>query len=326
MFSAILMAGYNNKRAVKRYSQTVAEHYGEKFIETGYRPLREFEVVIKDKKVRKPLIQFTLERLFELDLIEDITIVGHQMLIQQYLGKFIRKQQKPCRIVNQNSKIPPDLIEAFNIKPRKVKFNSIGGNLIKGYAASRAYKDQKHALLVASDSPLTQKKFIKDFLIHTQTCTDHASIIVPVVSIDNPTDKLGRKPLKLINDSDYQLNSAKDRHNRQRFRLSSLMYVNPFSFDINTINTAYNLRKWLNPNVQMRVFKITRSHGYPNVYSKYFLKKSLSINEIENIGTAFFKGPLKVIPTLGEDSTYDYDGTESEFYSITKMLKSGSRQ
>ena len=121
MFSAILMAGYNNKRAVKRYSQTVAEHYGEKFIETGYRPLREFEVVIKGKKVRKPLIQFTLEKLFEIDSIGDITIVGHQMLIQQYLNKFIRQQKKPCRIVNQNSKILPDLIETFSIKPRKVK-------------------------------------------------------------------------------------------------------------------------------------------------------------------------------------------------------------
>ncbi len=320
------MAGYNNKRAVKRYSQTVAEHYGEKFIETGYRPLREFEVVIKGKKVRKPLIQFTLEKLFEIDSIGDITIVGHQMLIQQYLNKFIRQQKKPCRIVNQNSKILPDLIETFSIKPRKVKFNSIGGNLIKGYAAGRAFKDQKHALIVASDSPLTRKAFIEDFLNHAQKCEDHASIIVPVISIGNPTDKLGRKPLKLINDSDYQLESARDRHNRQGFRLSSLMYVNPFSFDINTINTAYNLRKWMNPNVQMRLFKITRSHGYPNVYSKYFLKKSLSINEIENIGTAFFKGRLKIIPTRGDESTYDYDGTESEYYSIAKMLSSGTYQ
>jgi hypothetical protein len=32
------MAGYKNKREVKKYSKTVAEHYGEKFIETGYRP------------------------------------------------------------------------------------------------------------------------------------------------------------------------------------------------------------------------------------------------------------------------------------------------
>ncbi len=44
MTSAIVMAGYNNKREVKKYSRMVAEHYGEKFIETGYKPLREFNV------------------------------------------------------------------------------------------------------------------------------------------------------------------------------------------------------------------------------------------------------------------------------------------
>jgi hypothetical protein len=49
MFSAILMAGYKNKMEVKRYSKIVAEHYGEKFIETGYLPLREFKVVINGK-------------------------------------------------------------------------------------------------------------------------------------------------------------------------------------------------------------------------------------------------------------------------------------
>jgi hypothetical protein len=67
MVSAILMAGYKNKREVKRYSKTVAEHYGEKFIETGYRPLREFKTVIDGKKESKPLIQYTLEKLFASD-------------------------------------------------------------------------------------------------------------------------------------------------------------------------------------------------------------------------------------------------------------------
>jgi hypothetical protein len=322
MFSAVLMAGYNNKREVKRYSKIVAEHYGEKFIESGYRPLRKFEVDFNGKKVIKPLLQFTLEKLFEIDLIDDITIVGHQMLIEKHLSNFITQFKKPCRIVNQNSTIPYDLIKCFNIRPRKVKFNSIAGNLIKGYAATAASKEKKHALFVASDSPLTTKEFIEHFLNRVGKCEDHAGIISPVVLITDPTDKLGRKPLKLINDSNYQLSKIKDSHNRQGFRLSSLMFVNPYLFDINTVNTAYSLRKWMNPNVQMKLFKITRSYGYPNVYSKYFLKKNLSIKEIENIGSSFFKGRFKLMPTLGEKSTYDYDGTESEYHSITHMLKS----
>ncbi len=65
MTSAIVMAGYNNKREVKKYSRMVAEHYGEKFIETGYKPLREFKSFINSRQETKPLIQYTLERLLE---------------------------------------------------------------------------------------------------------------------------------------------------------------------------------------------------------------------------------------------------------------------
>jgi len=321
MVSAILMAGYNNKREVKRYSRTVAEHYGERFIETDYRPLREFETVTNGKIERKPLIQFTLEKLFESELVDEIVIVGHQMLIEQHLGNFINAFEKPCRIVNQNSKIPPDVVKCFNIIHRKVRFNSIAGNLIKGYAASTAYKYKKHALFVVSDSPLTTKEFIERFVHIAQKSQDQAGIIFPVVLMNENKDKLDRKPFKLRNDSAYQFSGIKNNHSRQGFRLSSLMFVNPHLCDINTINTAYSLRKWLSPNVQMKLFKITHNLGYPNVYSKYFLRKDLSIKEMENIGSAFFKGRLKLIPTFGEESTYDYDGTEFEYRSIANMIK-----
>lgn len=322
MVSAILMAGYNNKREVKRYSRIVAEHYGERFIETDYRPLREFETVNNGKIERKPLIQLTLEKLFESDLVDEIVIVGHQMLIEQHLGNFIDEFDKPCRIVNQNSKIPLDVIKCFNIINRKVRFNSIAGNLIKGYVASTAHKNKKHALFVASDSPLTTKEFIERFVHIAQKSQDQASIIVPVVLMNENKDQLDRKPLKLRNDTAYQLSEIKDKHSRQGFRLSSLMFMNPHLYDVNTVNTAYSLRKWMSPNIQMKLFKITHNLGYPNVYSKYFLRKDLSIKEIENIGSAFFQGRLKLIPTFGEESTYDYDGTEFEYCSIANMIKS----
>ena len=104
------------------------------------------------------------------------------------------------------------------------------------------------------------------------------------------------------------------------------MFANPHLFDINTANTAYSLRKALNPNVQLRLFKITRNLGYPNVYSKYFIRKDLSIKEIENITSAFFKGKLKLIPMTGEESTYDYDGTDFEYRMINKMLRMGKKK
>ena len=94
MVSAVVMAGYNNKWEVKRYAKVVAEHYGEQFIETGYRPLREFITIENGKQIQKPLIQYSLEKLFESDLISEIVIVGHQMLLEQRLGKYLEHLRK----------------------------------------------------------------------------------------------------------------------------------------------------------------------------------------------------------------------------------------
>jgi hypothetical protein len=323
MVSAILMAGYKNKMEVKRYSKIVAEHYGEKFIEVGYRPLREFKTIEDGKVKKKPVIQFTLEKLFECDLVDEIIIVGHQMLLEQRLGKFIEKFSKPCRLINQNSPIEPEVVKRFNIIKRKVRYNSIAGNLIKGYAASSAGKQKKHALFMASDSPLTSKEFIERFLLSAKKYQNRAAIIFPAILIDADKDRLQRYPLRLLNDTKFDLPGLKDDYGRQGFRLSSAMFANPHIFDINTANTAYSLRKAINPNVQLKLFKITRNLGYPNVYSKYFIRKDLSIKEVENITSAFFNGKLKLIPMAGEESTYDYDGTDFEYRMINKMLQDG---
>ena len=322
MISAVVMAGYNNKREVKRYSRIVAEHYGEKFIESGYKPLREFQTIKNGERISKPLIQYTLEKLFTNELIDEIIIVGHQMLLEQRLRKFIRQFEKPCRIVNQNSKFSHDIIRQFSIKPRKVKYSSIAGNFIKGYATSRCCQEKRHALFVASDSPMTTNEFVNRFINVASQYWEESAIIVPAILINEKRDKLGRLPLRLQNDSPYQLPGPRDEYNRQGFRLSSLISANPHRFDVNTANTAYSLRKCLNPKVQIKLFKITRGLGYPNVYSKYFLRKDLSVVEVENIVSAHFGGRLKIIPMLGEKATYDYDGTDLEFRMISAMLKS----
>ncbi|MBT8331917.1 MAG: hypothetical protein KJP06_06260, partial [Deltaproteobacteria bacterium] len=264
-------------------------------------------------------------KLFASDVIDEIIIVGHQMLLEQRLGSFLKKFEKPCRLINQNTRLSKDIVDRFNITKRKVKYNSIGGNLIKGYAVSKACQEKKHALFVASDSPLTTREFIEQFLRLAVNHQDEAAIIIPAILIDAQKDKMGRPPLKMLNDSEYQLPGLTDSYNRQGFRLSSLMYANPHLFDMNTANTAYSLRKALNPNAQLKLFKITRKLGYPNVYSKYFVRKDLSITEVENITSAFFRGKLKMIPLTDEKSTYDYDGTDVEYQMLTKMLHTPER-
>jgi molybdopterin-guanine dinucleotide biosynthesis protein A len=244
------------------------------------------------------------------------------MLLEQRLGNLINEFEKPCCIVNQNSKIPPNVIKRFNISQRKVKQSSIAGNLIKGYAASTAFRDRKHALFVASDSPLTTREFIEHFLNTVQKYQEQAAIIFPAVLIKDSKDKLGRYPVKLLNDTQYQLSNKKNSYGRQGFRLSPLVFANPHFFNINTANTAYSLRKCLNPRVQLKLLRIMRRLGYTNLYSKYFLRKDLSIKEVENITSEFFDGRAKLIPMTGEEATYDYDGTDLEYRMITDMLNS----
>lgn len=321
MFSAILLAGYNNKRAVKKYSRMVAEHYGEEFIESGYKPLREFEIMENGKKVKKPVIQFTLEKLYGSKLIDEIIIVGHQMLLEQRLGKIIKKYKKPCKIINQNARIPQNAVKLFNIDLKKVKHNSLAGNFIKGYTSSKAFKDKKPVLIVASDSPMTTKKYIKNFITISKNYIEDSALIVPAVYIPGKKDKLGRRPFFLRNDTDIQVSDKKDKFGRQGFRLSSLMCINPYKFDISSANTAYNLRKTLNPKIQLTLFNITRELGYKNVYSKYFIKKDLSIKECAKITSSFFKGKVTIIPIDAEESTYDYDGTKGEYLGISNMLQ-----
>lgn len=323
MVSAILLAGYNNKRAVKKYSRMVAEHYGEEFIEAGYKPLREFEIMENGKKIKKPVIQFTLEKLYDSELIDEIIIVGHRMLLEQRLENVIKKHKKPCKIINQNERIPQHAVQLFNIDLKKVKHNSLAGNFVKGYTASMAFKDKKHVLIVASDSPMTTKEYIKNFITISQNYIQDSALIVPAVYIHGKKDRLGRRPFLLRNDTKIQVSDKKDKFGRQGFRLSSLMYINPNKFDISSANTAYSLRKTLNPKIQLKLFNITRDLGYKNVYSKYFIKKDLSIKECEYITSSFFKGKVTVIPIDAEESTYDYDGTKREYSEISNMLKKG---
>ena len=177
---------------------------------------------------------------------------------------------------------------------------------------------------MAADSPLTTNEFIYRFLKLVQQYENEAAIILPAIIVGDQKDQLDRQPLRLLNDSQYQLEGTKDEYGRHGFRLSSLISANPHRFDVNTANTAYNLRKCLSPNVQLKLFRITRGLGYPNVYSKYFLRKDLSINETGNIVSAFFHGRLIIIPMSGIEATYDYDGTDHEYHTISKMLKSGN--
>ncbi|MBN1663085.1 MAG: nucleotidyltransferase family protein [Deltaproteobacteria bacterium] len=321
MTSAVLMAGYNNVREVKKYSRIVAEHYGETFIESGYKPLREFTSQAGGKTVSKPLIQYTLDALSQCESVNEIIIVGHQALLEQKLSEYIGRLGKKCVILNQDAPLMQDVIKTFHITDSKFKHSSLAGNVIRGYAATEAFQLKKHALFVAADSPLTTSEFISRVVALIDAYESQADLIVPAIIMDGEKDGLGRLPLQLINDTEFPNPGRIDKHGRQGFRLSSLMSANLYKLNVGGANTAYNIRKLLMPKAQLELFRITRKLGYPNVFSTYFVKKNMRISEVEEILSVFFRGRFKLIPMEGLESTYDYDGTEHEYLKISKMLQ-----
>ena len=321
MYSAVLLAGYNNRRAVEKYSRIVAESYHEKFIETGYKPLREFSLHYHGRHVTKPLILFTLEELFRDELIGDIVIVGHKSLLEARLGDFLESQEKSWVIVDQNKSLSPELVEDFHIRTKTFAPDSVGGNILKGYAATRAFRTRDKALFAASDSPMTRAGFINAFLKGSGMFPEEAALILPAVPVGTKHDRMGRRPLLLLNDSGVNLPCHRDRYGRCGFRLSSLILCNLYRLDVNRINDVYSLRKALSPKVQFQIFRICRDLGYPGIYSKYYRKKDLSVGECENILSGFLKGRVKALPIKGEETTYDYDGTAKELKLITRMLR-----
>ena len=90
------------------------------------------------------------------------TVIVLSVFVYTIYFLYQKSQAKPVEFETVQA-FKTEIIKHFKIKRRKVKYNSIGGNLIKGYSASQAYHESTHALFVASDSPLTSIDFFTNF-------------------------------------------------------------------------------------------------------------------------------------------------------------------
>lgn len=321
MYSAVLMAGSNNRKAVRNYKKIVEESYHERLVYTGYKALYEFSFIKNGRKITKPLIQFTLETLVQNDQISEIVIVGFISLIKNKLSDFLKTVKKKIIFVEQHAKIPENLNKEFGFKKGAIAKDSICGNMIKAYAASKAYKKKEMALFFASDTPFTFNDFILKVLSKTGQTPETAGIIIPGVFFKTRKDRFRRPLLLLVNDSGEDINAHIDKHGRIGFRVTSLIMINPYKIDLCGINIVYSLRKALSPKIQKRISRICKDLKYHGFFLSYFLKKSLSIRQAEAIMSAFFKGPVKGVFLPDVKATYDFDGTETDIKQITDLLE-----
>ncbi|MBN1647366.1 MAG: hypothetical protein JW874_04975 [Spirochaetales bacterium] len=320
MYSAILLAGCDSRKAKENYRKIVEKEYHEKVIYTGYKPLYEFPCQINGREEKKPLIQFTLESLDKNKLINEIIIVGFVKLIQKRLHAYLNTVKTKLVFVEQNAEIPAGLYTDFNIPAGGITRNSIGGNLIKGYAASAAYRNREMALFFASDTPFTTVDFINHVLSLSKDFLKTAGGIIPMVYFKTKKDRFRRPRMYLKNDTGMHFDSHTDLSGRIGLRVASLVLCNPFKIDVSALNVVYGLRKALSIKIQRRIYRICKNLSYPGIFFSYFIKRSLSILQAENVVSAFFSSTIKGVFVSDEKATYDFDGTESELKEITEIL------
>ncbi len=299
------MAGYN-QREVEKFREALKD-YEEIYI-PGYKAVKNFK--------GKPLIQYTLENIEGVDAITEVVIVGHKNQLEDRLSDFLARTQKKYIIVSQSEDLG-DLVEEFGVDPEIVAKDSLAGNGLKAYAKTEAYRKREYGLFFACDSPLTTSKQIEQSIKIFDKYISKYPLIYPFVSMKEKMwlgKAIHRKYFFLVNDSEFQFdNSFRTwKTNREGFRPSFMICLNPFSFDVNMINVAYGLRKLWSKPIREQLKAELEKHGHGDKWDKYFKTKDLSIRDCERIITDSFKGELIIIPTRDVKSSYDYDGTEGE--------------
>jgi len=327
MVSVVLMAGY--KPVSDEHKKMLADTYNEHFFFDGYKPLKEFRIRDSSESfVYKPLIQFTMEKLERIDAINDIVIVGDKKKLESKLGDFMDSSRKKYKVVEQDGCIDDKVLDEFGAVRENFDECSLAANGLKAYVNTEAYKRKDYALFVASDSPGTSAKGIFEFIDLARLYMPECSLIFPLVSMNNiPAWRhaFHRKYLFFVNDSAHQYKDSFKTFltNRDGFRVSSMLYADPFRVDIDKINLCYSLRKMLSHDVRERIKNVLEKFDINVLWRKYFGSKDLSIRDCEEIGGKIMcknNSNLAIIPFRDIASSFDFDGTVEDQNMIDELL------
>jgi hypothetical protein len=325
MVSVVLMAGQSPM--TKEYREIIEKDYGEHTYFFGYKPLKTFKGI--------PLIIYSMESLEQTGLVNDIVICGDKKRLESKLGGFISRSKKEYRIIDQFGSIDEKVLQEFNAKRENFAECSIAANALKGYTKTEAYKNKDYALFMASDSPKTSTKSIIEFLDSARNYTPKSPIIFPLVNMSEKpflrllriltmTHWAHRKYIFLINNTEQKFrNSFRTLFTkRDGFRVSSMVYIDPFRTDIDKINQCYSLRKMYSQKIREEIKDMLKKHDLVSVWEKYFFSKDLSIRDCENGLSKILcrSGKATILPTRDIASTYDFDGTIEDYRMINSLL------
>ena len=113
---------------------------------------------------------------------------------------------------------------------------------------------------------------------------------------------------------------------REGFRMSSMIYANPSTINVNRINQVYNMRKALSPIVLKRINKFLTEHDVHFVWKKYFLSKDLSVIDLQTAierSICINDNKAVIMPIGYIGSSYDFDMTRTDEIGVQKMIDNG---
>ena len=263
--------------------------YKEWYFRRGYKSLKRIKVKSLGADEPRPMVEYILKTLRNLDCIDKILVIGPAKEIREKIDSDLLSEDSNIELVQQK--------------------DSYGLNVKEGYVRA----GEKYVLFVTSDSPTTKEEDISEFIEICRKLYHEYDLIYPLVkeSLLKKYYKLFPRPFfRMIADTifpnDYIDEKEVREDGRVGFRITSMAFANLEGFPVERIDEAYNLRKFYRKSSRDKLKQIFGR----NLIRRY--TQGLKMSEIETMFTNYEGLRLKIVGLRGAGTSLDIDSTRDE--------------
>lgn len=288
--TAVVLAGGNKRFSFKEFYRQLGDLivYREWYFRKGYKSLKRIKRNIDGNKMPRPMIEYILYTLKDLEKISNILVVGPEKEISE--------------------KVNPHLLENDKVKIIQQK-ESFGKNVKEGYAQAQ----KEYVLLVTSDSPTTTKRDVYEFLKICESLDNRYDIVYPIVKeslLKKYMNLFPRPCFKIIPDTifpdDYIKIEDLREDGRVGIRITSMTFANLEGVTAEKIDGAYNARKLLRKSSREL---IKRELG-ENIIKKY--GAGLKLSELQEAFFDYCGKTVRFVGLNGAGTSLDIDSRRDE--------------
>jgi CTP:molybdopterin cytidylyltransferase MocA len=288
---AVVLAGGAKRFSLREFYHQLEDFffYREWYFRKGYKALKRVKLKRGRYLRAKPMVEYILNTLIQIDDIKEILVVGPKEEMEQKLDPALLTKDSHIRLVQQK--------------------DSFGQNVKEGYNQA----GEKHVLFVTADSPTTRKEDVIEFINTCRALHDDYRFIYPLVkeALLKKYQKFFPRPyFKMIPDNIYPpgyIRQSDYRHDgRVGFRITSMAFGNLENFPVERLDESYDLRKLVRKSNRDKLKEIFGK----NLIRRY--RKGLRMSEIEKMFADYEKVSIKLVGISGVGTSLDIDSTRDE--------------